>query len=151
MVGGSQPVVSSPSATGVAGIRRLLLVVKQAFRLVWDTDRRAFLTIIVLQVVNGIALGAELLVGRSLLDSIGSNGGGHPRGSLGDIVPELVGLGLLALLIAVSGAVSAARSDILSEAVSRRVQGRVLDVTSAVPLVAFDDPEFHDHVRRSVE
>ena len=34
---------------------------------------------------------------------------------------------------------------------SRRVQGEVLDVTSAVSLVAFDDPEFHDHVRRSVE
>ncbi|HEY3673380.1 MAG TPA: ABC transporter ATP-binding protein [Acidimicrobiia bacterium] len=137
--------------SGRASLRRFLLVVRQAFRLVLDTDRRAFVTIIVLQVVSGVALGAELLVGKSLLDSIGSNGSGHPRGSLGDIVPELIALGVLALLIAIAGSVSAARSDILSEAVSRRVQGQVLDVTSAVRLVAFDDPEFHDHVRRSVE
>jgi ATP-binding cassette subfamily B protein len=125
--------------------------VRQAFQLVWDTDRRAFLTIILLQIVGGVALGAELLVGKSLLDSIGSNGAGHPRGSIGDIVPELIALGVLALVIAIGGAVSATRSDILSEAVARRVQGEVLDVTSAVSLVAFDDPEFHDHVRRSVE
>jgi ATP-binding cassette subfamily B protein len=137
--------------SGRASLKRFLLVVRQAFRLVWATDRRAFLTIIVLQVLNGVALGAELLVGKRLLDSIGSNGSGHPRGSLGDIVPELIALGVLALFIAIAGAVSAARSDILSEAVARRVQGEVLDVTSAVPLVAFDDPEFHDHVRRSVE
>jgi ATP-binding cassette subfamily B protein len=136
---------------GRASLRRFLLVVRQAFHLVWSTDRRAFLTIIVLQVASGMALGAELLVGKRLLDSIGSNGSGHPRGSLEDIVPELIALGVLALFIAIAAAVSAARSDILSEAVSRRVQGEVLDVTSAVPLVAFDDPDFHDHVRRSVE
>ncbi len=34
---------------------------------------------------------------------------------------------------------------------ARQAQGQVLDVTSAVSLEAFDDPEFHDHVRRSVE
>jgi len=35
--------------------------------------------------------------------------------------------------------------------VARRVQRDVLAVAAAVPLAAFDDPEFHDHVRRSVE
>lgn len=132
-------------------MRRFFLVVRQAFALVLDTDRRAFVTIIIVQIVGGVALGAELIVGKSLLDSIGSSGAGHPHGSIGDIVPELIALGVLALVIAVGTAVSSARSDILSEAVSRRVQGQVLDVTSSVPLVAFDDPEFHDHVRRSVE
>src|SRR4051812_378323 len=116
---------------GRASLRRFLLVVRQAFRLVWNTDRRAFLTIIILQVLNGIGLGVELLVGKRLLDSIGSNGSGRPRGSLEDIVPELIALGVIALFIAIGAAVSAARSDILSEAVSRRVQGEVLDVTSA--------------------
>jgi ATP-binding cassette subfamily B protein len=138
------------SARGIAGVRRWAVIARQAFRLVWVTDKRAFLTIIVLQVVNGVALGTELLVGRELLDSIGPTSGSRPRGEIGDIVPELVLLGVLALVIALGGAVTAARSGILSQAVARRVQAQVLDVTSAVPLAAFDDPEFHDHVRRSV-
>jgi ATP-binding cassette subfamily B protein len=151
MAAGSETAGTSPSSSRVAGIRRFVLVVKQAFQLVWDTDKRAFLTIIVLGIVSGVALGAELLVGRRLLETIGSTSANHPRGSVSDIVPELVVLGVLALVIALGTAVSGARSEILSEAVARRVQGQVLDVTGAVSLAAFDDPEFHDHVRRSVE
>jgi ATP-binding cassette subfamily B protein len=133
------------------GLRRFAFVVWQAFRLVWATDRRAFLTIIVLQVVSGFALGGELLVGRRLLEAIGPTTADRISGSLSDIVPELILLGVLALVIAMCGAVSSARSEILSETVARRVQRQVLNVTTAVPVAAFDDPEFHDHVRRSVE
>ena len=70
---------------------------------------------------------------------------------MSEIVPELVLLGVLALVIAMAAAVSNARAEVLSEAVARRVQQQVLNVTTSVPLRSFDDPEFHDHVRRSVE
>jgi ATP-binding cassette subfamily B protein len=139
------------AGTGFGGVRRLAAIVRSAFGLVWTTDRRGFLTILVFQVVNGVALGAELLVGRRLLESLGSTSSQRVRGSLSDIVPELVALGVLALVIAMSAALTEARSWILSEEVSRRVQREVLSVTTAVPVATFDDPLFHDHVRRSVD
>ena len=98
-----------------------------------------------------MALGGQLLVGRRLLETIGPTTASRVTGSLSDILPELLLLGVLALVVAMCGAVSTARSEILSEAVARRVQRQVLNVTTAVPVAAFDDPEFHDHVRRSVE
>ncbi len=94
----------------VAWLRRFLLVVKMAFRLVWSADKRAFQTIVVLAIVGGVGLGAELLVGRRLLTSIGSTSAGQPHGTIGDIVPELVLLGVLAMLIAVANAVEQRRA-----------------------------------------
>ena len=70
---------------------------------------------------------------------------------MSEIVPELVFLGIPRLVIAMAAAVSNARAEVLSEAVARHVQQQVLNVTTSVPLRSFDDPEFHDHVRRSVE
>src|SRR5437764_12533296 len=56
---------------GLPGIRRSIVVAREAFQLAWATDKRALLAIAALQLVRGVALGAELLVGKELLDSIG--------------------------------------------------------------------------------
>ena len=147
----TRPRPQEPRLMSRSGMRRFVAMIPQAFRLVWSTDKRAFLLIIVLQVVNGLAVAGELLVGRRLLETIGSTGSARIDGSIGDILPELVLLAVLAFVIAIGSAVSAARSQILGETVARRVQRQVLNVTIDVSLASFDDPDFHDHVRRSVE
>jgi hypothetical protein len=58
---------------------------------------------------------------------------------------------LIAVLVAVQmllSAVQRERQQLLGETVIRSIQDTVLDVTTAVDLAVYDDPAFHNRVRR---
>ena len=58
-------------------------------------------------------------------------------------------LGVITALLGLAGVVLREQQRMLSELTSRYAQDRILDVTCAVELAAFDEPEFHDRVARA--
>jgi len=53
------------------------------------------------------------------------------------------------VILGIAGVVLREQQRMLSELTSRYAQDRILDVTCAVELAAFDEPEFHDRVARA--
>jgi ATP-binding cassette, subfamily B, bacterial len=117
-----------------------------AVGLVWRAARRELLITSGLQFVSSIGLGAQLLVSRSLLEHILA---GHQRG-YGAAAPDIV---LLAVIIGIVAISNAARSEIqrtLGELVARYATTRVIEISTAVDLLAFEVPAFHDRQQRAV-
>jgi len=63
--------------------------------------------------------------------------------------PSAVLLGVITAALGLAGVVLREKERMLSELTSRYAQDRILDVTCAVDLAAFDQPEFHDRVARA--
>jgi ATP-binding cassette, subfamily B, bacterial len=117
-----------------------------AVGLVWRAARRELLITSGLQFVSSIGLGAQLLVSRSLLEHILA---GHQRG-YGAAVPDIA---ILAVIIGIVAISNAARSEIqrtLGELVARYATTRVIEISTAVDLLAFEVPAFHDRQQRAV-
>ena len=117
-----------------------------AVALVWRAARRELLITSGLQLVSSVGLGAQLLVSRSLLSHILA---GHQRG-YGAAVPDIA---ILAVIIGVIGISNAARSEVqrtLGELVARYATTRVIEISTAVDLLSFEVPAFHDRQQRAV-
>lgn len=127
-------------------LRAFPSLVRQAFSVVWEADRRQLLLAAALQLAAGLSLAGQLLVLRSLLQSVGMSEG---ISDLTAVVPELVAFA--ALLVVVAGAAVAQREQqrLLTESVTKFTAGRVLDVATAVDLVNFDRPSFYDRLERA--
>ena len=117
-----------------------------AVALVWRAARRELLVTSGLQFVASAGLGGQLLVTRSLLEHILA---GHQRG-YGAAVPDIA---ILAVIIGIVAISNAARSEIqrtLGELVARYATTRVIEISTAVDLLAFEVPAFHDRQQRAV-
>jgi len=129
----------------------------------WRAGRRELITIAALEVLSGVGVAAEVIVGRQLLEAIlvtqragGGAGAGVATGigaaasaGMGSVWPSAVLLGAITAVLGVAGAVLREQERMLSELTQRYAQDRILDVTCAVELAAFDEPEFHDRVARA--
>lgn len=127
-------------------LRDLPALTGGAVALVWRAARRELLITSGLQLVSSVGLGAQLLVSRSLLGHILA---GHQRG-YGAAVPDIA---FLAVIIGIVGVSNAARSEIqrtLGELVARYATTRVIEISTAVDLLAFEVPAFHDRQQRAV-
>ena len=114
--------------------------------LVWRAARRELLITSGLQFVASAGLGGQLLVTRSLLEHILA---GHQRG-YGAAAPDIA---ILAVIIGIVAISNAARSEIqrtLGELVARYATTRVIEISTAVDLLAFEVPAFHDRQQRAV-
>jgi ATP-binding cassette, subfamily B, bacterial len=131
------------------GVRFLQLPgqVARALRFVWQAGRREMTTILALQVVSGVAIAAQLLLGRAILEAVLREEGS--RLGVNAVVPELLGLAVttLAASFAASGLLESQR--LLAELVARHTVNRLIEVTSSVELEAFEVPEFYDRLERS--
>jgi ATP-binding cassette, subfamily B, bacterial len=126
---------------GVVGTVRLAagLVHSAAPRELWLTLALTFF--------GAILTGAELLIGRELVDLL-------VDGSdvvAGDLVPWLVLLGVALVATSLVNASLAELRILLSELVHQRAMDQLLEVTTAVELEAFEDPRFHDRIRLARE
>jgi len=119
--------------------------VARAFGLVWAAARRELLVCIGIQLLSGVGVTAQLLLGRSVIAVV--VGGGHHH--LSDVVPQLIGLGVVSALLGFGVAALRERQSIVAELVERHVQGQIIDVVSEVDLEAFETPAFHDRLRRA--
>ncbi len=127
-------------------LRHLPGLIVGAVALVWRAAQRELLVTSGLQLVSSVGLGAQLLVSRSLLQHILN---GHQRG-YSAAVPDIA---ILAGIIGIIGISNAARNEVqrtLSELVGRYATTRVIEISTAVDLLSFDIPAFHDRQQRAV-
>jgi ATP-binding cassette subfamily B protein len=115
--------------------------------MVWSAGPRELATTVALQVLGAILLAAQVLVVGQLLGSVLSSQNQH------DLRPTLPHIALLVGLLGTAGIASAVeqrQQQMLTEMVARNAAGKVLDVTTAVSLEAFDRPAFHDRLTRAM-
>ncbi len=128
-----------------ARVRRVLRTIKLAISIVWEAGRRQLLTIIGASVVTSLAIAGQLLVGRSLLDMLADD----RNVSAGDLAPDLVLLGVLLMVAALSQAVATELRLPLGEEVYRRTMNEILDVATEVDLETYESSDFHDRLQRA--
>ena len=113
----------------------------------WHAGRRELITMAVLELLSGIGVAAEVVVGRRVLEAILVTQ--HASAGLASVWPSAALLGVITAVLGLAGVVLREQQRMLSELTSRYAQDRILDVTCAVELAAFDEPEFHDRVARA--
>jgi len=127
-------------------VRRLPALTAQGLRIMFAAERREFLVSTGIQILGGAGLALQLVVGQralSVLFAAVQNGG-----SLASVTPWGLGVAAVSFTLFFSNAVQRERQFILGEEVSRHIEGRLLDVVTAVDLEAFDTPAFHNRLER---
>ena len=128
-------------------LRLLPRICRDAFSLVWQASPRALLASVGLKLLNGLALGAALLLGRDLVASVLA-AGAHQSGFLA-VAPQLAAvIGTIVLLGLVTAAGREVR-EVLSETTARHAKERIIDVAAAVELSAYETPSFHNRLARA--
>lgn len=119
-----------------------------AVSLAWAADRRRVVVAVGLQAAQALGLGVALLILRQALGDVLSTGRDNVRPStVAGSIAILLGMGLMG---AVFGVVARAQEEVLAVKMQRDAMDRVVRVSTAVDLVAFERPEYHDRVERAV-
>jgi len=136
-----------PDPEAKVDVRRLPAVAGRGLRILWDAAPGDFVLSVALQAVGGLGIAVQLLLGqRALAELLAAEGAGG--GSLGDVLPWAVAVAVVAAALFFASAVQRERQQLLGELVSRHVQGKILDVATAVGLEAFETPTFHNRLQR---
>ena len=128
------------------GLRRLPRLLRGAIRLVWAAAPREFAISAALQVIGAVVVAGQVLVGREVLANVLDLGGER---SFGDVLPWLVALSALTAVASFATLGRTEQQRLLSELVSRRATDQVLEVATAVDLLAFDSASFHNRLQRA--
>jgi ATP-binding cassette subfamily B protein len=133
-----------PSRAGFGQLPRLC---RQAVAITWNASRGDLVIALTLQAISALSLVLLLLVGQAALAALlrAITDGA----ALGTMVPWVLAVAGVAAFQSLLAAVQREREHVLGEEVNRYVEGRLLDVTTAVDLALFDSPDFHNRVRRS--
>ena len=130
-----------------APARALPRLIVETLRVAWRAGRRELLVLGAADAIATVALLAEVLIARQVLEHVlhvQRYGGG-----LGAVLPSAVLLAVVTAVLGLLGAIAFSQQRLLAELTSRYAQDRVLDVTCAVELAAFDEPHFFDRVARA--
>ncbi len=127
-------------------LRRLRMLLAECVRLVWSTDRRAFISTSALQLVGGIIAAAQVLVTKIVLEQILH--AERTGGSAGRALPAILVLGAVTAFSSISAAFVAQQLRRLSELTARATWNRILDVAGRVDLLAYEGSAFYDQLRR---
>ena len=99
------------------------------------------------QVIAGVGIAAQVLIGRRVVEGLLDVGDGTKQ--FDDVVPALL---LMVLVVALIGFANQARMEqqrLLGELVARHATDRVLQTATAVDLLAFDSPSFLNRLQRA--
>jgi ATP-binding cassette subfamily B protein len=147
---GPEPTVTMydlPSETEAkVNVRRLPRLMREGLAISWVAGRGELLASVGLQLLSGLGLAAQLLVGQLALAALLA--AVRDGDSVGAVVPWALLVGAISVLLFFSSALQREREQILGELVTRHVEGRLIDVASAMNLEAFDTPAFHNRVQR---
>ncbi|HJV08943.1 MAG TPA: hypothetical protein VJ653_04655, partial [Acidimicrobiales bacterium] len=114
-----------------------------AVRLAWEADRGGLLLLVAVQTVTTAAEVAQLLVSRDAVDDmVGAKRGLHAR--------RLLVLGGLGLVSTAGKSVRNMWGNPASQAMTRRAEGRILDVVATLELADVEDPGFQDRLQRAL-
>jgi ATP-binding cassette, subfamily B, bacterial len=127
-------------------VRRLPVLVRQAFALVWKAAPRQLLLSASLQIVAGLSLAAQLLVMRRVLVRITATEG---LPDLAAMTPELVIFGALVVVVGVAAVAQREQQGILAEYVGSYTTQQVMEISTSVELIEFDRPAFYDRLERA--
>lgn len=142
MVGGGTSALPEESRSW----RRLPGLLLGSFRVVWRAAPREFTVNTVLQILQGAAAGAGLLVTRNVLAAVLEGSSRH------DYLPAIEQLVLLIALQTVTSLVTVyttMQQQLVTELVQRHTSRPVTEVSTAIGLRDFDTPEFHDRLQRA--
>ena len=127
--------------------RELARLAASSVSIVWHAARRELITMAALEVLTGIGVAAEVVVVRHVAEAVletQSSGTG-----LAAVWPSAVTLAVITAALGLGGIVLRETQRMMTELTQRYAQDRILDVTCAVDLAAFDDPDFHDKAARA--
>jgi ATP-binding cassette, subfamily B, bacterial len=127
-------------------LRRLPRLIRGAFTLVRAAAPREFHLNLVLQFVGAVAVGAQVIVTRELLANVLALDTGA---DLGDVLPWLAALVAATSVAAFVAIARAEQQRLLGELVARHAGDQVMAVATAVPLIQFDSPSFHNRLARA--
>ena len=127
-------------------LRKVPRLIRVAFRLVWRAAPREFVFLAVVQLLAGAGIALQLLAGREVLAEVLASG---DQGRFGDVLPSVIVLAVVTAIVAFANLARVERQRILAELVSRYAMNRVLDVSAAVDLLAYESPAFHDRLQRA--
>jgi ATP-binding cassette subfamily B protein len=127
-------------------LRRLPRLIGRSIRLVWRAGPGLFATSTTIQLLNGLLLAAQVLLVSAVLDAILRVQ--ESNVSWNAVVLPVVGLALAMGLTTVAGAVQGQLQRLLGELVVRGTWTSVLDVSTSVPLIEYEEPGFYDRLQR---
>jgi len=128
-------------------LRRLPRLVAGSVRLCYRAARREFVSSVVLQLMAGAALAAQLLLGRRVLDAVLAS---RTTGGFAGVVPELIALAVVSALVSFANMARSEQERLITELTSRHAVSQVLEVATAVDLLAFERPAFHNRLQRAL-
>jgi ATP-binding cassette, subfamily B, bacterial len=148
------PTIYELNSRGKRGsAREIPRLVAAGVAICWRAGRRELITIGVLELLSGVGVAAEVVVGRQVLQGILLTehvvGGARSGGAWHSVWPSAALLGIITGVLGVAAAVQREQERQLGELTSRYAQDRILDVTCQVELAMFDEPDFHDQVARA--
>src|SRR5579884_1530879 len=135
--------LAAPRQRRLRDLPRLIL---GAVALVWRAARRELLVTSGLQAVSSVGLGAQVLVSRSLLEHILAG----KQDGYAAAAPDIAILAGIIGIVAVSNAARGEVQRTLGELVARYATTRVIEISTAVDLLSFEVPAFHDRQQRAV-
>jgi ATP-binding cassette subfamily B protein len=127
-------------------VRALPRLTRRALRIAWAAGRREFLLSTLLQLIGGGGIALLLLLGQqglqALLDALQ---GGQ---SLAAVTTWSLAIACVAGVESFVNAVQRERQEILGEVIQRHIEEHLLEVATAVDLLGFETPAFHNRVQR---
>ena len=118
----------------------------RSIRLVWEADRRLFAISTTIQILNGALLAVQVLLVGWVLDAILAVQDGTEAWD--SVFVPVAGLALSMALTTVAGGVQLQLQRLLGEMVIRDTWGDVLDVSTSVRLIEYEEPDFYDRLQR---
>jgi ATP-binding cassette, subfamily B, bacterial len=136
------------SETGVLTMAlRLPVLIAAVMRLGWRAGRRDLAVTVVFNVVSGVFTAFGLLATTGVLSALFAAGPTPQR--VGSAAPALVLVGAAITVRAACAAVAQWAQGRLRPQVEQIVERRLYEVTTAIDLAAFDDPDFQDDLHRA--
>lgn len=127
-------------------LRRLPRLIGRSVRLVRHAGPGLFAASTTIQLLHGLLLAAQVLLVSAVLDAIllvqETNVSWEP------VILPVAGLALAMGLNSVAGAVQGQQQRLLGELVIRQTWMSVLDVSTSVSLIEFEEPGFYDRLQR---
>lgn len=128
-------------------LRTLPSLVAQCFKLVWSAGRREFIAATSLQLVGGVGVALQLLLGRELLGRLVEDG---DVADFGSVLPVLLGLAAVSAAVSFATHASALQQQLMGSLVANHTLEQIHAITTRVDLLAFESPGFHDRLQRAM-
>lgn len=133
-------------APRVRSFRRLPHLIGRSLRLVWQAGPRLFAGATAIQLFSGLLLAAQVLLVSLVLDGILRVQQGTAAWNV--VLFPVVGLAVVMGVANVGTSAQNLLQRLLGELVIRRSWASVLDVSTSVPLIEYENPRFYDQLQR---